>query len=164
MLIAYNHFRRVLQSETLLPWLWLNFPTLLWVMVLIAKISNLTLSHVPTYSWGEIIASTLIVASVLLLHGALSRVRARYRFVIVAPVLLVLLIHLTAGFPAFGGLVLRQVGIGGGMPIDYMSRQTGPEPQHGCLVLMTSMYYFIQPFPPNKPCPTLVSRFGSSSY
>lgn len=144
--------------ETGFAFLWVNSISILWVLFLESKLAHLAFDEnaTPTYSMQEVFLSILLTILPLLGHFLLTLLRPEFRIVIVAPVLFMVIVQLAAGFPAFGGFVLREAGAGGGTPLNFISEQTGSKPQHGCLVLATSTYLYIEPIERNVQCPTLV--------
>lgn len=80
----------------------------------------------------------------------------RYRGVFVSAVGVAIIVILAFG-PRLGGVALRVLGYGGGIPITFMAKtvdvntnRTGAERINGCLVLLTGTYItFVQAVEPN---------------
>ena len=157
-LAILNRTRQSAQLEIIFSYIWINVPSILWVLLLYAKLGNFILPDVkaPTYTRQEIFISVVVTLIPLAAHFLLTWLRLGTRIIFIAPVLFMCAVGLTVGFPAFGGFVLREAGAGGGTPLDFITSQTGDKLQHGCLVLATSLYFFIEPSKPSAPCANLV--------
>ena len=160
-LAVMGYIRKSKQIDLLISFLWINMLSVLWVLLFYARIAGFMFpdNAVPIYSRQEIFISVILTCIPLLAHFLLTWLRSGARIIVVTPILFMCAVELAVGFPAFGGFVLREAGAGGGTPIDFIASQTGGDPQHGCLVLATSLYLYIEPTEAGKPCATL-ARMG----